>query len=204
MTDLQFSACEMRFHPKPLDTKQNTVSQSGIMEHVRIDEGLQRGARIMPAPPVRRISAVPADNSKLADLDPKQVIARYFHDETTQQIAESLGVHRSALHQWLIRNCEQDWRDAQVARAITALDNAKDGLEAAQDALSLARAREQLRGAQWELERLFSRLYGQPKAEININSDGPVTVQIVEFSTIAPHQLPQNAQITGNSDDKPI
>jgi hypothetical protein len=41
-------------------------------------------------------------------------------------------------------------------------------LEEAPDALSLARAREKVRSAQWELERLLRRLYGQDR-EINVN-----------------------------------
>jgi cob(I)alamin adenosyltransferase len=48
------------------------------------------------------------------------------------------------------------------------MEQAKDDLGTADDPLTLARAREQLRSAQWELERLFSRLYGQ-KQEITHN-----------------------------------
>ena len=103
---------------------------------------------------------------KLATADLDAILTRYLTDETTAQIAQSLQVHRSALHQWLLRHAEEPWKQAQVARAITALDQAKDDLAVAPDALSLARAREQLRGAQWELERVFSRVYGQ-KQEVN-------------------------------------
>lgn len=149
------------------------------MEHVRIDEGVKRGPRVMPAPPVRRISSVPANNSKLATLNSQEVIQRYFNDETTADIAESLGVHRSALHQWLLRNCEQDWRDAQVARAITANEQAKEDLDTAADALSLARAREKLRSAQWELERVFARMYGQ-HVQVDVSID--ISTAIAQLS----------------------
>jgi hypothetical protein len=144
------------------------------MEHTRIDEGVKRGPWIMPEAPKRRRSPVARDNGKLSQANPQEVIARYFRDETTADIAKSLGVHRSALHQWLIRNCEQDWRDAQVARAITAMEQSKEDVQMARDPLSLARAREALRSAQWELERLFSRLYGQ-KQEVTHNlPNGPL------------------------------
>lgn len=133
--------------------------------HIRIDEGIKRGPKLQRITKARRKRLIPACNSKLVNLDPTQVINRYLTNETTGAIAESLGVHRSGLHQWLLRNCEDEWQQAQIARALTTLEVAKEGLEAADDALSLARAREQLRGAQWELERLFARLYGQ-KQEI--------------------------------------
>jgi hypothetical protein len=167
------------------------------MENVRIDKGVKRGSRIMPAPPQRRKAPVARDNGKLSKANPQEVIARYFRDESTAVIAQSLGVHRSALHQWLIRNCEQDWRDAQVARAITALEQAKDDLAIAADPLSLARAREALRSAQWELERLFSRLYGQ-KQEVTHNlPNGPlINIQlsgqsVVHLQQEAPQQSAQ-------------
>lgn len=44
-------------------------------------------------------------------------------------------------------------------------------MQGASDALSLARAREQLRSAQWDLERVFSRIFG-PKQELTIELTG--------------------------------
>lgn len=164
------------------------------MEHTRIDEGVKRGPRIMPAPPKRRRSPVARDNGKLSQANPQEVIARYFRDETTADIAQTLGVHRSALHQWLIRNCEQDWRDAQVARAITAMEQAKEDLQTASDPLSLARAREALRSAQWELERLFSRLYGQ-KQEVTHNlPQGPLVTIVLAQPQVIHNAAPQLVQ----------
>ena len=141
--------------------------------HVRIDEGIPRGKRIRPLPAKRRKAVLPACNSKLAHLDATKVIQQYLEDRTTAEIAKRAGVHRSGLHQWLLRNCEEQWREAQIARALSAHEEAKDNLSVANDALSLARAREALRSAQWELERLFSRLYG-PKQEVT--HTGTVTV----------------------------
>ena len=142
------------------------------MEHVRIDEGVKRGPRVRPLPKPRRESLIPACNSKLADLNVTDVIRRYLEDQTTAKIAQELGVHRSGLHQWLLRNCEEQWREAQIARALSQYEQAKDDMAAASDTLSLGRAREMVRSAQWELERLFSRLYGA-KQEVILtdNSD---------------------------------
>lgn len=145
------------------------------MDHVRIDEGIKRSIKPRPIPPKRRKALIPACNSKLANLNPTHVIDRYLKDETTLEIAESLGVHRSGLHQWLLRNCEVQWQEAQVSRALTSLEKAKEDLASAEDALSLARSREVLRCAQWELERLFSRLYGD-KQEVTVKTQPVLTI----------------------------
>jgi hypothetical protein len=69
-------------------------------------------------------------------------------------------------------------------------------VQTASDPLSLARARESLRSAQWELERLFSRLYGQ-KQEVTHNLPQGPLVTIV----LAQPQVIHNgaAQLTQNS-----
>lgn len=136
--------------------------------HLRIDEGIKRGPR-KSRNGVRKRDPITGQSMAVIpkDLLPAQVIERYLADEKTSAIAASYGISRSRLHQWLLEHAEDHWKKAQVARAITALDEAKDGLEVAGDPLELARAREQLRGAQWELERLFSRIFGQ-KQEITV------------------------------------
>src|SRR5688572_2606357 len=101
--------------------------------HIRIDEGLKRGPRKpRTPPPADAIVEKPARNGKLADLNLNHVLERYLNDETTGQIAASLNVHRSALNQWLLRNAAEPWKQAQVARAITALEEAKEALDCAQ------------------------------------------------------------------------
>ena len=148
------------------------------MEHTRIDEGVKRGPKRKPTDRPRRTEAAIAANIKIpATLTTQEVIDRYLNDEKTSAIAVSYGISRSRLHQWLIEHSEDDWKRAQVARAVTALEEAKDQLQSAEDALSLARAREGLRSAQWELERLFSRLFGA-KQELTIEVNHQVNVDI--------------------------
>ena len=141
-------------------------------EHIRIDEGVKRGPRKPRNSILRRD---PVNGQAMAviphDLLPATVLDRYLSDERTADIAASYGVKRSRLNQWLLEHAEEHWRKAQVARAVTAMENAKDTLEVAGDPLTLARARELLRAAQWELERLFSRLYGQKQEVTVINAD---------------------------------
>ena len=49
-------------------------------------------------------------------------------------------------------------------------EDGNEGLETAADALTLARARELVKSAQWDLERLDSSTFGQ-KQEVNIQVD---------------------------------
>lgn len=127
----------------------------------------------------------------LREADPKQILARYLSDESTQDIAASYGVTRQALGQFLLKNAEDEWKDAQVARALARKEKAEDDLESAEktpDMLSLSRVRERLKAAQWELERVCRRIYGQDagaqaaqavQININLRRDAQ-TVEIVE------------------------
>jgi hypothetical protein len=97
------------------------------------------------------------------------VLHRYVNDEKLEHIAKDIGLSRSALNMALLEYAEGDWKRIQVARAMTRLDKANEELELASDMLTLSRAREGLRSAQWELERLLRRLYGQ---------DAPANIQV--------------------------
>jgi len=130
---------------------------------------------------------VTANLPALREADPKDILKRYLSDESTKDIAASYGVTRQALGQFLLKNAEQEWRDAQVARAIARKEAAEDDLEAitaitikAADkeererlALTVSLAREKLKSAQWDLERVCRRIYGQ---------DAPVAAQAVQIN----------------------
>jgi hypothetical protein len=129
----------------------------------------------------------------LKAADPKDVLNRVLNEESTKDIAASLGVTRSALNQWLLIHAEADWKAAQYIRAAKRKDEAEEELEVAADSLSLARAREKLRAAQWDLERVCRRIYGQdaPPASaavsININMHKADThsAQVIDAEVIA-------------------
>jgi nitrous oxide reductase accessory protein NosL len=108
----------------------------------------------------------------------EDVLNRVLNEESTKDIAASFGVTRSALNQWLLTNAEKEWKAAQYIRAAKRKEEAEDEMDAT-DALSLARARERLRAAQWDLERVCRRIYGQDApptgaaaVQININLRG--------------------------------
>lgn len=127
-------------------------------------------------------------SAKLASIDPHEIIARYLSDEKTHDIAASIGVTHQALYAHLLNHSEQDWKDAQVARALALRDRAEEDLKIAPDALALSRAREVLKSAQWQLERLLRRLYGDDK---NIQ----VTVVPVLNISVAPLPVVPSAVI---------
>jgi hypothetical protein len=76
----------------------------------------------------------------------------------------------------MLKNAEEQWRSAQVVKALRRKEEADELIETASNPLDLARAREKLKSAQWDLERVCRRIYGQdsvPNAgagvQININ-----------------------------------
>ena len=106
----------------------------------------------------------------LKDIDPKDVLRRYLSDETGAQIAASLGVTRAALSLHMLKHAESEWKDAQVVKAMKRKEDAEDLLETATNALDLTRARELLRSAQWDLERVCRRIYGQDAPPQGVNA----------------------------------
>lgn len=160
----------------------------GNEAHVRIDKGVKRGPRGPYKPRKPKVDAQLTTDSlgqptttqnkpagKLAEANPKQVLERYLQGETTTQIAASYGVTRQGLGYFLRSTAPEPWQQAQIILAVERKEKAEDALETAPDALSLARAREQLRGAQWELERVFSRIYGL-KQEVTLTHAVPLEV----------------------------
>jgi hypothetical protein len=106
----------------------------------------------------------------LKDVDPKDVLERYLAEETGPQIAASYGVTKAALSYFMLKHAEEQWKEAQVVKALTRKEDAETKLETASNALDLARARELLRAAQWDLERVCRRIYGQDAPPQGVNA----------------------------------
>lgn len=107
------------------------------------------------------------------------VLGRALNGERQVDIAKDLGIHQTALSQALLKYAEDDWKDVQVARAWAELEAATDDFEnesRTPDMVAIARARERLKGAQWRLERLHRRLFGQ-EAPNNLGS-GTIHISI--------------------------
>jgi len=129
----------------------------------------------------------------LTGLDHKAVcntiIQSYLDGKDIKTIAMDLGgVSTERLYQVLTTHAEEDWKQAQTAKALAEYEKAKHGLGCARDKISLARASVQVRTAQWELERVCRRIYGQEAAQvlgsgmvqININVGPGGTSQVID------------------------
>lgn len=93
------------------------------------------------------------------------IITRFVDGERLIDIAPSYGVSHAAICMALLEYAEDDWKRAQVAKALAELENTIDQRNEASDALKLARARDAEKSAQWKLERLCRRLFGQDAPE---------------------------------------
>ena len=149
------------------------------MDHIRIDDGVKRGPKRRP---IR--SGSPTNQAPKADLgtwhippglDPHAVIERYLTESTTSQIAAEYGLSRKALTKWLREQLPNQWKTAQILRALCRKEDAEDGLESAVDALSLARARELHRSAQFDLVSLDQDY--RPRQEVAVTIDHQVLVE---------------------------
>lgn len=148
----------------------------------RIDAGLPKSkypAQLSPAYAKRPVKDLPeAARAAIAT----EVLSRYLHGELVADMAVEFETSDVTLYALLLRDHEEVWKDAQIARALARLERNQTGLDLADNPLNLARAREQIRSAQWELERLLSRLYGQ-KQEVTHKGNAPVlSITIVDNS----------------------
>lgn len=93
-----------------------------------------------------------------------EILARYEQGEQINDIALDYGLKAGEqIYRQLLAECPEEWKHYQAARALRRLECATADLESEErtaNVLSLARARERLKAAQWELERLCRRLYG--------------------------------------------
>ena len=115
-----------------------------------------------------------------------EVLARYLHGEQVAAMALDYDTSDVTLYALLLRDHEDEWKDAQTARALARLERAQQGLIDALNPLSLARERELVRSAQWELERVLHRIYGQ-KQEVTHNIQQPIlNITVVQMTVQAP------------------
>ena len=138
-----------------------------LRENIRIDKGVARGPRNAPKARRRLPKADLGSWIIPTDLDAQQVLNRYLSESTTAKIAKSYGLSRKALVKWLREKVPEQWKQAQVIRALCRKEDSENDMDRSVDAISLSRVREQLRGSQWDLERLDSSNYG-PKQEVTL------------------------------------
>lgn len=143
------------------------------------------GSRL-PANAMENIAKLNADKPLAAlNGDATEILDRLRENETVQVIAVSLGITDQALYAFLLRNCPEQWAEISAGRALSRVQAAHEDLDQARDKLDVAKAREKARQAEWMLERVARRMYGDSKAEggvtVNVHvdrsCDGSVTIE---------------------------
>lgn len=137
-----------------------------ILKHSRLPRKQE-----LPAKPARKLTVAKRPLSHLSEEQRAKIAAevldRYLAGEQVADIAPEYETSDVTIYALLLREHEADWKDIQEARALARLERAQSSFRDAPDALSLAKAREEVRSAQWELERLCKRLYGQEQQNTN-------------------------------------
>lgn len=128
-------------------------------------------------------------------FDAKAILDRILGGERVEDIARGFGVKRRTLNFMLLKHAPEDWREAQVMRAIERKEDAEDALDASQNLLDFNKANAKLKSAQWDLERICRRIYGEVRE--------PTAPQVVVMmpSLRGGKTLPALPAINGGSDD---
>jgi hypothetical protein len=117
----------------------------------------------MPQP----VTTIPSSNpkhtgaGKLANMDPKPILDQLLNGSSLRQIAADIGVSNVGLRAWLLREDREQYHEAITAALAQRVAESDVALDAADDAISIARARETARFARMDFERRRPTLYGQ-------------------------------------------
>ena len=95
----------------------------------------------------------------LAHLDDSDLLSRIAAGENPARIAESLGVHKSAIYHRFEGN--KDYERARFDGMGIRVEESEEEIAGAQDSFTLARAREKFRAVAWRAEREFPHRWGQ-------------------------------------------
>jgi hypothetical protein len=120
----------------------------------------------MSKPPALRPSALTVEARK--DLVAK-ILDAYEQDKTIDEQAAELGVSNVTVYKLIVSECPEEWKAVQSARAERLYAEARQALADAATPFDLMKAEKRAKSAQWELERLNARMYGQTQ---------PTTVQV--------------------------
>lgn len=108
-----------------------------------------------------------------------------------RQIAKKIGISHVALRKWLLTADSAKYSAAQMSGLTQRIVEADEMLEMAEDAITIARAREIAKFSRWDAERRLPYLFGQ-RQEITHKADtGPVFV--VQSSAAIPQLVNNDA-----------
>ena len=103
----------------------------------------------------------------LAELagDAEPILARLRDGERAMDIARDLGISDVALYAFLLRNAPDQWKAISAGKALARIERAEQDMDAAEDQVAVAKARESHRMGAWSLERVCRGIYGEQKNE---------------------------------------
>lgn len=115
----------------------------------------------------------------------------FIEGKEAADIASYLGVSKNQLMHALRTRATDDWREAQVIRAIRRKEEAEDAIDAADNLFALRQAETKLKSAQWDLSRICRLIYGDdaPKEDtgqrvsITLNL-GPVEPEEIQVNSL--------------------
>jgi hypothetical protein len=108
-------------------------------------------------------------------FNPKEILTQYVEGKRSEDIAASIGTTPERLGYYLRTRAPKDWQEAQVIRDIRRKEEAEDAIDNAKDMLELNKAQAKLKSAQWSLERVCRRIYGEVKEQ---TAERPVQINI--------------------------
>jgi hypothetical protein len=108
-------------------------------------------------------------------FDPKKILLQVIDGKKTEEIANTLGTSKDRLTFYLRKHAPTDWIEAQIIRELRRKDEAEDDIDNANDAIQLNKAIAKLKSAQWSLERVYRRVYGDVK---ETPSEKPIQINI--------------------------
>ena len=190
-------------------------------DNVRIDKGIPRGPKGMQPAELPKLylkpSTVENEARELARNDKGQLVTTYSAEQranavdavidglerglTVSEMAQEQGISQSTLYSWVVAdNRATDSRTMFYARQIT---KAIDMIETAPNPLELARGRELARAWHQTAAVRAPREFAPQQQQINVNAQGPVSIQVVSFANDAAQQAGDNAQEVRTIDVKP-
>jgi hypothetical protein len=105
---------------------------------------------------------VPSTIGKLGNVDPQVVLDRVASGDLLREIAADYGCSHPAVSVWIRKRVPpQVWDRVREMSIASRLERSNVAMETADDAITLARARESARLWMWRAEREHPTLYGQ-------------------------------------------
>lgn len=105
-------------------------------------------------------------------FDAQKILYELVNGTKTEDVAATRGVTKEVLSYHLRKHATEDWKEAQVIRELRRKEEAEVEIDSAEDMLQLKKAEVKLKSAQWSLERVCRRIYGdykEPESRGNIS-----------------------------------